>query len=117
MASKSVITGWMKFFESHIILYHDKLVAERSNLLVRYRRILIMFGATALRRKREREQREKAARGLEPRVFPYIKPFGKRFDKNQLPYFKYRHAFQNMETLEVICINIFVVSISINIHS
>ena len=60
-----------------------------------------MFGATALRRKREREQREKAARGLEPRVFPYIKPFGKKFDKNQLPYFKYRHAFQKMETLKV----------------
>ena len=60
-----------------------------------------MFGATALRRKREREQQGKAGRGLEPRVFPYIKPFGQKFDKNQLPYFKYRHAFQNMETLEV----------------
>ena len=60
-----------------------------------------MFGATALRRKREREQPEKAARGSEPRVFPYIKPFGPKFYKNQLPYFKYGHAFQKMETLEV----------------
>ena len=60
-----------------------------------------MFGATALRRKREREQREKAARGLEPRVFPYIKPFGQKFNKNQLPYFKYIHAFRNMDILEV----------------
>ena len=54
-----------------------------------------------MRRKREREQREKTARGLEPRVFPYIKPFGQKFDKNQLPYLEYRHAFQNMDTLEV----------------
>ena len=66
-----------------------------------YRILKTMFGATALRRKREREQREKAARGLEPRVFPYIKPFGQRFDKNQLPYFKYRQALQNIDKLEV----------------
>ena len=54
-----------------------------------------MFGATAVRRKREREQREKAARGFEPEVFPYIKPFGKRFDRNQLPYFKYRQNYKS----------------------
>ena len=64
-----------------------------------------MFGATAVRRKREREQREKATRGVEPQVFPYIKPFGQTFDKNQLPYFKYRHSCQdggqNMDQLEV----------------
>ena len=51
-----------------------------------------MFGATAVRRKRERERREKAARDVEPVIFPYIKPFGPRFDKNKLPYFKYRQA-------------------------
>ena len=69
--------------------------------MVIYRKSLIMFRATALRQKREREQREKAARGLEPRVFPYIKPFGQKFDKNQLTYFKYRHAFRNMDILQV----------------
>ena len=51
-----------------------------------------MFGATAVRRKRERERRERAARQIEPQVYPYIKPFGPRFDKNQLPYFKYRQT-------------------------
>ena len=64
-----------------------------------------MFGATAVRRKRERERREKAARGLEPPVFPFIKPFGPRFDKNQLPYFKYQQTFrpsdQNKDPSEV----------------
>ena len=53
-----------------------------------------MFGATAVRRKRERERREKAARGVEPPIFPYIKPFGLRFDKNKLAYFRYRKTFQ-----------------------
>ena len=56
-----------------------------------------MFGATAVRRKRERERREKAARGLEPPIFPYIKPFGPRFDKNKLAYFRYRKTFQQDE--------------------
>ena len=60
-----------------------------------------MFGATALRRKREREQREKAARGLEPQVFPYIKPFPQKFDRNELPYFKYRLALHKVESLQV----------------
>ena len=49
-----------------------------------------MFGATAVRQKRERERREKVSRGLEPQALPYIKPFGPRFDRNELPYFKYR---------------------------
>jgi hypothetical protein len=35
-----------------------------------------MFGAKAVRQKRERERRGKAAHGLEPAIFPYIKPFG-----------------------------------------
>ena len=59
-----------------------------------------MFGATAVRRKRERERREKAARGLEPAIFPFIKPFGQRFDKNKLPYFKYRIRAQQEENKE-----------------
>ena len=32
-----------------------------------------MFGASAVRKKRERERREKEARGSEPIIFPYIK--------------------------------------------
>ena len=86
-----------------------------------------MFGASAVRKKRERERREKEARGSEPIIFPYIKvaefnlfppyaiggnegdwwlrdshipfindnlattkPFGVRFDREELPYFKQR---------------------------
>ena len=57
-----------------------------------------MFGATALRRKREREKREKALRGgVDQKVFPYIPPFGKKFDKNMTPYFKYRKTNQLKE--------------------
>ena len=59
-----------------------------------------MFGAGAVRRKRERERKEKAARGLEPPVFPYIKPFGQRFERNKLAYFKYRQL-QNAALWEV----------------
>ena len=51
-----------------------------------------MFGATAVRQKRERERREKMAKGLDQQAFPYIKPYGPRFDRNQLPYFKYRET-------------------------
>ena len=36
-----------------------------------------MFGATALRRKREKERRERAAKSGANRIYPYIKPFGK----------------------------------------
>ena len=36
-----------------------------------------MFGATALRRKREKERRERAAKCGANRIYPYIKPFGK----------------------------------------
>ena len=53
-----------------------------------------MFGATAVRQKRERERREKMARGLDQQAFPYIKPYGPRFDRNQLPYFKYRETLK-----------------------
>ena len=53
-----------------------------------------MFGATALRQKRERERREKLNRAVEQPVFPYIKPYGARFDRNELPYFKYRETMR-----------------------
>ena len=53
-----------------------------------------MFGATALRQKRERERRARAARLGDSQVFPYIKPFGPRFDKMELPYFKYRETLK-----------------------
>lgn len=51
---------------------------------------MIMLGANAVRKRREKERKEKAARGIETQVFPFIKPFGARFDRNELPYFKYR---------------------------
>ena len=56
-----------------------------------------MFGASAVRKKREREQREKLARGGEPRIFPYIKPFGPCFDASELPYFKQRRVLSGSE--------------------
>ena len=46
-----------------------------------------MFGAAAVRKKRK-AQREEAAK--EKTRGPYIKPFGPRFDKSTLPYFKYK---------------------------
>ena len=51
-----------------------------------------MFGASIVRAKRERERKERLARGEDPPIIPYIKPFGPRFDASQLPYFKYRQA-------------------------
>ena len=54
-----------------------------------------MFGATAVRQKRERERRERMERSLDLQHSPYvkfIKPYGARFDKNELPYFKYRQT-------------------------
>ena len=38
-----------------------------------------MFGATAVRRKREKERRERAARNSANTIYPFIKPFGKKF--------------------------------------
>ena len=35
-----------------------------------------MFGATALRRKREKERRERAARNSANTIYPFIQPFG-----------------------------------------
>lgn len=68
-----------------------------------------MFGATAVRRKREKERRERAARNSANTIYPYIKPFGNfcsmifnqfctsgpRFDKYELPYYKHRRHLQN----------------------
>ena len=53
-----------------------------------------MFGANAVRQRRERERREKVSRGGDVQAFPYIKPYGPRFDRNELPYFKHRTAFK-----------------------
>ena len=48
-----------------------------------------------MRQKRERERREKIARALDLQSSPYyIKPYGVRFDRRELPYFKYRQALQ-----------------------
>jgi len=49
-----------------------------------------MFGATAVRRKREKERRERVARNSANIIYPYIRPYGPKFDKYQLPYFKHR---------------------------
>ena len=50
-----------------------------------------MFGASIVRQKREKERKERLARG-DPPIIPFIKPFPPRFDPNQLPYFKYRQT-------------------------
>ena len=34
------------------------------------------------------------ARSLDLQAFPYIKPYGPRFDRNELPYFKYRETLR-----------------------
>ena len=57
----------------------------------------IMFGASIVRQKRERERKERLARDEDPPIIPYIKPFGERFDPSQLPYFKYRQALAQLE--------------------
>ena len=57
----------------------------------------LMFGASVVRQKRERERRERFSREADPPVIPYIKPFGVRFDPSQLPYFKYRQALAILE--------------------
>lgn len=53
-----------------------------------------MFGATAVRQKRERERRERLARASEPLIYPYIPPFPARFQAEEIPYFKYRKALE-----------------------
>lgn len=56
-----------------------------------------MFGAAAVRKKKQKAQQE-AEKGSEP-LHPYIKPFGPRFDPNELPYFKYKKALQEAQEL------------------
>ena len=56
-----------------------------------------MFGAAAVRKKKQKAQQE-ANKGDEP-LHPYIKPFGTRFDPNELPYFKYKKALEEAKEL------------------
>ena len=56
-----------------------------------------MFGAAAVRKKKQRKEAE-ANKGDEP-LHPYIKPFGARFDPNELPYFKYKKALEEAKEL------------------
>ena len=57
-----------------------------------------MFGAAAVRNKKRKADAE-AARLNAPRG-PYIKPFGPRFDPNELPYFKYKRALIEAKELQ-----------------
>ena len=54
-----------------------------------------MFGAAAVRKKKQKKENQlkEADRG------PYIKPFGPRFDPNELPYFKYKKALLEAQEL------------------
>ena len=58
-----------------------------------------MFGAAAVRNKKKKQQTLAAANGEQPRG-PYIKPFGPRFDPNELPYFKYKRALAEAKELQ-----------------
>ena len=51
-----------------------------------------MFGAAAVRQKKRLKEQQIAAGGGVVSRGPYIKPFGPRFDANDLPYFKYKRA-------------------------
>ena len=57
-----------------------------------------MFGAAAVRNKKLKAERERNAADL-PRG-PVIKPFGPRFDPDELPYFKYKKALQEAKELQ-----------------
>ena len=54
-----------------------------------------MFGAAAVRNKK----RKSGSQAPAPRG-PYIKPFGPRFDPNELPYFKYKRALAEAKELQ-----------------
>ena len=56
-----------------------------------------MFGAAAVRKKKQKKEQE-ANKGQE-NIHPYIKPYGPRFDPNELPYFKYKKALQEAQEL------------------
>jgi hypothetical protein len=51
-----------------------------------------MFGAAAVRQKKRLKEQQNAAGDGPSSRGPYIKPFGPRFDPNELPYFKYKRA-------------------------
>ncbi len=51
-----------------------------------------MFGAAAVRQKKRLKEQQNAINGGQVSRGPYIKPFGPRFDPNDLPYFKYKRA-------------------------
>ena len=57
-----------------------------------------MFGATALRRKREKERRERAARNSANAIYPYIQPFGKNILKTEqdCTFFKVNLTIQDV---------------------
>ena len=83
--------------------YYHNILISCLNLRPDYNVPLlgIMFGASVVRQKRERERRDRLSRDNDPPVIPYIKPFGVRFDPEQLPYFKYRQALAQMEDEKV----------------
>jgi hypothetical protein len=57
-----------------------------------------MFGAAAVRNKKKKAQEQRLLNGETSRG-PYIKPFGPRFDPNELPYFKYKKALVEAQEL------------------
>lgn len=56
-----------------------------------------MFGAAAVRNKKRKAAQ---AHADAPTRGPYIKPFGPRFDPNELPYFKYKRAVEEAKELQ-----------------
>ena len=50
-----------------------------------------MFGATAVRRKREKERRERAARNSANTIYPFIKPFGKHLTFLFMIFYYFQH--------------------------
>ena len=78
------------------ILKHT--LCERFGLnIFEISRLSQMFGAAAVRKKKQKALAE-ANKGDEP-LHPYIKPFGTRFDPNELPYFKYKKALEEAKEL------------------
>jgi len=58
-----------------------------------------MFVAAAVRQKKRLKEQQIAAGGGQVARGPYIKPFGPRFDPNELPYFKYKRALLEAQML------------------
>ena len=57
-----------------------------------------MFGAAAVRNKKRKAAA--AANAANAPRGPYIKPFGPRFDPEELPYFKYKRALAEAKELQ-----------------